>query len=373
MRPDPKPAVAVAAASRALSAALAEHAAARDADGAFPREAFAELAHRGLLQAPPLAAARMDDLLRLLAEIGRGDLSTGRIYEGHVNARLLVELYGSAAQRRRLARPDHLLGVWNTDVPGDPLRLEDGRFHGKKSFASGIDGLTHAIVTVAAPPVDAGGKTARQMLLVPVAPLAVDRSWWRPMGMRSSGSHVAEFTGLAVAPGWALGRPDDYLAQPWFSAGAIRFLAVQVGGMHALLDTTTAHLARTGRAANPYQSQRLARIGAAVETGYLWLDRVAAAWSAAAREPASADRRSYLLAAAHGARGVIETSALTVLGEAEQAIGAAGMIAPHPFERQMRDLRVYLRQPNPDGAAAAFGAAVAAGDWTPGKDAGGSP
>ena len=29
------------------------------------------------------------------------------------------------------------------------------------------------------------------------------------------------------------------------------------------------------------------------------------------------------------------------------------MIAPHPLERLIRDLRTYLRQPNPDAALAA--------------------
>lgn len=66
-----------------------------------------------------------------------------------------------------------------------------------------------------------------------------------------------------------LGRTDAYLEQPWFSAGAIRFLAVQVGGMHAVLDTATHHLNKTARAGNPYQSHRLAHMGVAVETGYL--------------------------------------------------------------------------------------------------------
>ena len=71
------------------------------------------------------------------------------------------------------------------------------------------------------------------------------------------------------------------------------------------------------------------------------------------------------MASANGARLAVEEAALTVLEEAERAIGAAGMIAPHPFERLMRDMRTYLRQPNPDGAAAAFGAAIADADWTP--------
>ncbi len=341
----------------ALTQAIAAHAADCDRDGSFPADAFAHLAGLGLLAEPPVAPAEMPRLLRLLAAVGRGDLSVGRIFEGHVNAVYLLRTYGSADQVRRFARGEagSILGVWNTDLPGEPLRIVDGRFEGRKSFASGIDGLSHAIVTVS-------DEQGRQMYLVPTEPLGVDRSWWRPLGMRASGSHVADLSGLRVAPEWALGQPDDYVRQPWFSAGAIRFLAVQVGGMHALLDTATQHLTETGRAGNPYQAHRLARIGVAVETGYLWLDRCADAWAEAARNPLAA---GYLLASANGARLAVEEAALVVLEEAERAIGAAGMIAPHPFERLMRDLRTYLRQPNPDGAAAAFGAAVAEGEWTP--------
>jgi alkylation response protein AidB-like acyl-CoA dehydrogenase len=345
-----------------LSEAIARHGAARDADGRFPAEAFAELEAQSRLADPPVAPGDMRALLALLAAVGRGDLSTGRIFEGHVNAVYLVSQFGSAAQKARLAAEGGLLGVWNTDAPEDPLRLVEGRLQGKKAFASGVDGLTQAIVTVT-------GAAGRQMILAPTRDLAVDRSWWRPLGMRASGSHVADLSGIAVAPDWLLGGPDDYIRQPWFSAGAIRFLAVQVGGMHGILDTAGAHLGRTGRAGNPYQAHRLARMGVAVETGYLWLGRVAEAWSRAA-DPRDEAAERALTAAADGARLAVETAAMELLAEAERAIGAAGLIAPHPFERRMRDLRTYLRQPNPDGAAAAFGAAIAAGEWSPSRDCG---
>lgn len=184
--------------------------------------------------------------------------------------------------------------------------------------------------------------------------------------MRASGSHVVDFTGLEAAAGRFVGEADDYVAQPWFSAGALRFLAVQVGGMHAVLDIARSHLLATRRADNPYQAHRLARIGAAVETGYLWIGNAARAWLAAeARDdPGLA---AGLVAAVNGARLAVEAAAMTVLAEAEQAIGAAGLIAPHAFERRMRDLRTYLRQPNPDAAAAQFGASVAGGEWSPGE------
>ncbi|MFN4271367.1 MAG: acyl-CoA dehydrogenase family protein [Aliihoeflea sp.] len=344
-----------------LSRVIALNAAARDADGAFPREAFDELGKLGLLSAPPLTPETMSALLLLLAAVGRGDLSTGRIYEGHVNALFLIERFGTARQKEcysRIVRDGGVFGVWNTDEASDPLRLVNDLFAGRKNFASGVDGLSHAIVTIS-------DDEGRRMIVVPTRNLSVDRTWWKPLGMRASGSHVVDLSGLIVKPDWYLGGSDDYVRQPWFSSGAIRFLAVQVGGMHAILDAAIAHLNRTNRADNPHQSHRLARMAVAVETGYLWLERVGRAWGLAAAEGSADALQQHLQAATNGARLAIETAAISALDDAEQAIGAAGMISPHPFERLMRDLRTYLRQPNPDGAAAAFGTAVAAGDWKP--------
>lgn len=348
--------------------AAALEAADRDADGGFPAAAFAALHRLGLVGEPPSRPSEIGRLLRLLAAIGRGDLSVGRIYEGHVNALVLIEQFGSLAQRADAAegaRAGALFGVWNTDDPADPLRIADGRLAGAKNFATGVDGLCRAIVTV---PTDAG----RVMLFVPLSGRPVDRTWWRPLGMRASGSHVVDFTGLAVEPGWVIGRPGDYVRPPWFGAGAIRFAAVQVGGMHAVFDAALGHLARTGRAADPFQSHRIARMGIAVHSGYHWLETAAAAWrdaaaTSAVNAPASdAIAGDAAVAVANATRSAVEAAALTVLEEAERGVGAAGMIAPHPLERRMRDLRTYLRQPNPDGALSALGAAIAGGGWTPG-------
>ncbi|MFC7051220.1 acyl-CoA dehydrogenase family protein [Hansschlegelia quercus] len=344
----------------ALTAAIAADASARDADGGFPRNAFAQLNDAGLLAAPPIGSGEALRLLRLLAAVGRGDLSVGRIYEGHVNALLLIQTYGDPKQRERyrgLAAGGAVFGVWNTDAPDDPLRLDpDGNLLGKKNFASGVDGLSHAIVTVTQ-------NGARRMIVTPVAGRPVDRSWWRPLGMRASGSHVVDLNGVTVEPGWMLGGADDYVAQPWFSGGAIRFLAVQVGGMHAVFDAAVAHLRQTDRAKDPHQAHRLARLGVGLETGYLWLRKAAEAWDQAVVAKDAAG--THLMATANGARVAVEAAALALLEDAERGVGAAGMIAPHSLERLIRDMRTYLRQPNPDGAATAFGAAIADGRWIP--------
>ena len=70
---------------------------------------------------------------------------------------------------------------------------------GAKSFATGVDGLSHAIITAARP-------EDRQMLIVPIKGLSIDRSWWKPLGMRASGSHVVSFN-IPLTPITSLACP----------------------------------------------------------------------------------------------------------------------------------------------------------------------
>lgn len=347
----------------AIAAAAGACAADRDQDGRFPESAFTALRRLGLIAQPPLGGAESAVLLRILAAVGRGDLSVGRIFEGHVNALFLIQRFGTSAQREhyeRLATQGSLFGVWNTDASGNAVTLEGRHLQGKKNFASGVDGLCHAVVTASA----AKGRT---MIVVPIKDLPVDRSWWRPLGMRASGSHIVDLGGMTIEAEWILGGENDYLQEPWFSAGAIRFVAVHVGGMHAVFDTAVSHLHRVGRIRDPYQVQRVGRMATAVESGYAWLDRAGKFWTQAAQATGTSGAHARLIAIANAARVAVESSALEVLEDAERSVGASGMISPHPLERNVRDLRTYLRQPNPDGALASLGSAIAGGTWSPGR------
>ncbi len=350
----------------ALAADLAK-AAGGDDETSFPYATFALLHQRGLMRASGAGGA-IRPMLGLLAAVGRGDLATGRIFEGHVNALDLIARFGTPAQAaaaRRDADDGHVFAVWNTDIPDRPLVLEKTGagmlLKGGKTFASGVDAVTRALVTATD---EHGG---RLLLLLPLDPPheRIDRSWWRPMGMRSSVSHVIELGDRAVADDQVVGRPDDYLRQPWFGAGAIRFAAVQVGGMHALLDAARSHLVGAGRAEAPYQLHRLARMAIAVEGGYGWLERAAAAWDRGCTEGSAPAAATAAVAQANLTRSAVEALAMTVIDIAQQAVGCAGLIEPHPLERRLRDLMVYLRQPNPDGALAQAGQAVANGTWEP--------
>ena len=92
-------------------------------------------------------------LLRLLAAIGGGDLVLGRLYEGHVNALILIAAYGTPIQLANAAKDAHnglLFGVWNTGA-SEPLKLEGGNelytFRGGKTFASGAAFVNRPLVT----------------------------------------------------------------------------------------------------------------------------------------------------------------------------------------------------------------------------------
>jgi alkylation response protein AidB-like acyl-CoA dehydrogenase len=343
---------------KALTELAGADASERDRDGLFPERAFAGLQRLGLVGRPPLLSAEIGRLLRVLAAIGRGNLSVGRIYEGHVNALLLIREFGTLTQQTNFetcATGGALFGVWNTDLPDHPLRIENSVLKGAKSFATGVDRLSYAVVTAAR-------TEGRQMLIVPVQGLSVDRDWWKPLGMRASGSHVVSFN-QPFDCGWVLGASNDYVTEPMFSAGIVRCTAVHVGGAHAIFDAALEHMRRNRRTTDPHQQHRLGQMATEIAGCYAWLDFAAARWTRTDKLPAPA-----LIACMNAARGAVERAALNVMELAERSVGAAGMIAPHPLERLIRDLRTYLRQPNPDGALASVGAAVADGAWLPDDD-----
>ncbi|WP_308813926.1 acyl-CoA dehydrogenase [Sphingomonas sp. GV3] len=294
-------------------------------------------------------------LLRLLYETGRADLPLGRLFEGHVDAVQIGLRYGTADQAERVVAAvadGAAFGVWNADLPGEALHLHDGRLSGGKSFASGAGLLTHALVGVDL----AGG---RQLLLLDLArtPPTIDRSFWRVTGMQRSETHVVRWWDTPVAPGDLIGAPGDYVREPWFSGGALRFAAVQAGGIAALLDHCTAHLAAAGRADDPHQAGRLAALYGLAETAAGAIRTAAAGWFAddAARLPLVAAAR----AAVYAAGGL-------AIEMASQAVGVQALFSAHPLAAAITDLTMYLRQPAPDAQRMRVGAAVAAGVLTAG-------
>jgi len=294
-------------------------------------------------------------LLRTLYAVGRDDLPLGRVFEGHVDALQIVLRYGRAEQveaAHDAARRGGVFGVWNADQPGEPLQLDDGRLFGAKAFASGAGVLTHAIVSVDA---DSG----RQLILLDLAetPPEIDRSWWRVTGMQRSETHVVRWNDQRPGAAAMLGRPGDYVREPWFSGGAIRFAAVQAGGIAGVVDRVRDHLVATGRAEDPHQAGRLAELYLAAQAAADSVARAAGVWSV--------DDTATTIAHVAAARAAVYAAGERVLTLAQGAVGVGAMFVDHPLASTLTDLSTYLRQPAPDAARMRVGAGVATATLVP--------
>ncbi|WP_313887419.1 acyl-CoA dehydrogenase family protein [Nodosilinea sp. LEGE 07088] len=358
-----------------LAQTFAAQAAATDRPGAFPVDAFQRLAAEGFLAAPlrhdlggcglGIASHTTYDLLRLLKQVGWGNLAVGRVYEGHVNALQLVQTFGSAEQIERYGREardlQKVFGVWNAeDADGlqiVPLAGDCYRLVGAKTFCSGAGYVDRPFVN------GKGPDGAWQMCIVPMDEVKTrcDRDWWQPMGMRATASYKIDFTGVELGADDLIGPPGSYLRQPWLTAGVVRFAAVQLGGAEALFDLTRYYLQGESRTEHPYQQERLGQMAIAIETGQLWLrgaaDRLAAYDPLFGGVPQadSHPQQAQLLAYVNMMRTAIEQICIDTMQLCQRSVGTRGLLPPNPIERVMRDLTLYLRQPAYDAAIAGVG------------------
>ena len=317
------------------------------------------IAAHGWADTPPADPPTPDAYVALLTglyESGRRDLPLARLLEGHVDAGQIVQRYGSDRQvdrLRNLVRQGAMLGVWNAALAGEPLRLEGDRLTGGKSYASGAGVLSHALVTADTP----GGPQLLLLDLSRIVP-AIDRDWWRVTGMQRSETHQVRWHDAVIEDEDRIGAPDLYAREPFFSGGALRFVAVHAGGVAGICDRTRDHLVQTGRSDDPFQSARLAELFGLAGTAAAIVRRTAALWF----EEAEDDAR---LARVASARLVVTDAAERAIVIAREAVGLAGQFLSHPLSALLSDLAVYLRQPVPDAQRLRVGRAVQRGLLAP--------
>lgn len=294
-------------------------------------------------------------LLTALYETGRRDLPLGRLLEGHVDAVQIVQRYGSTEQvatLRAALSNGAMLGVWNAALSDTPLLLRDSRLEGGKSYASGAGVLTHVLVT-------AQSDEGTQLLLLDLACTvpAIDRDWWRVTGMQRSETHQVRWSQAEITADDRIGAVDTYSREPFFSGGALRFVAVHAGGVAGLCDQTRDHLVRTQRADDPFQIARLAKLYALADTAAGAVRHSAIRWFE--------DDGEARLARVAAARLTVTDAASRAIAVAQEAVGLTGHFVAHPLAALLTDLAVYLRQPAPDAQRLRVGRAVGQGLLVP--------
>jgi alkylation response protein AidB-like acyl-CoA dehydrogenase len=353
-----------------------------DRAASFPEADFADLFEAGLL-APTVPAAEgglglgpvQGDALGLwlmTKEIAKADLSLARCWEGHANSLVLIDSLGTADQRTRwfegVVDQGEKWVAWSGEPqarkPGEKRafgtsveRAEGGwTVSGNKVFATSATGADWAILLV--DPAGPGGARhagdAGEGLLMLACRLAdptvsVDGSWWDPVGMRATVSHLVEFDGTFVPDADVIGEPGSYLRDGWQTAFIPHYAASFLGAAEAAYEYAIDYLTHQGKGGDPYVQQRVGSMLVNVESAHLWLQYVAGLWD-------RGDRPAAQLAGSR-ARHVIEHLAEETLHHCIRACGARSLVRPSPIERILRDLTFYLRHDNDDHILATIGRA----------------
>lgn len=338
-----------------------------DSVNSFPRKTLSKLKSAELLTASlpselggcglGLLPGSNLALLSILKYIGKGNLVVGRVLEGHINAQILINQFGSEKQKKLFAQDaidGKLFGVWNTQANDGAFLSKIGKgiyqLEGSKTFATGTDYVTRPIVSAAK---KNGGW---QMCVVPLENSIVksDATWWNPMGMQSSRSFKMTFLKTEISEINLLGKPGEYYHQPGFSGGAVRFAAVQLGAAEQLVDETKKYLISLNRTQDPYQKMRIGQMSIAVESGNQWIIGASKRMDRYMKIQTK-DKAEEFVIYANMMRTAIEQICTNVMALCQNCVGARGLNKPHHFERIIRDLNTYLRQPAPDQVLADVG------------------
>lgn len=363
---------------------FAARAAEYDRTATFPAEDFDDLFREGLL-APVVPKEHggqglgpytgdVFTLWMMTKEIARADLSLARCWEGHVNSLVLLDGMATEEQKSRWFKGVVERGEKWVAWSGEPQARkpeEAVRFGttvekvsggyivaGNKAFATSAGGAQWAILLVntAGP---GGVRHAESGALDSVLMMAcnlsdpsveIDTSWWDPIGMRATASHLVHFHKTFIPDEDLIGYPGQYLKEGWQTCFIPHYAATFLGAAEAAYDYALNYITSQKKIEDPYVQHHLGQMSVNVETAHLWLRHVARLW----------ETGRYLEAQIAGsrARHVVEHLAEDTVKQCIRACGARCLIRPSALERVYRDLSFYVRHDNDDQILATIGKSI---------------
>jgi alkylation response protein AidB-like acyl-CoA dehydrogenase len=367
---------------RLSSHSFAPRAAEYDRKAVFPTEDFEDIYKAGLF-APAIPREHgglgfgpyrgdVFTLWMMTKEIAKADLSLARCWEGHVNSLVLLDGMATEQQKREwfagVTERGEQWVAWSGEpqspAPGEAARFGtrvervDGGFmvDGTKAFATSSGHAQWAIllVSTAGPGGARHGSTPDSLLLLACnlsdPSISFDASWWDPIGMRATVSHVVKFNRTFIPASNQIGDPGQYLAQGWQACFTPHYAASFLGAAEAAYDLALVYIAKQGKQADPFVQQHVAEMAINIETCHLWLRHVATLWETGRYEEAKE--------AGGRARAVAERMGEETIKHCIHATGARSLNRPSPIERIYRDLSFYVRHDNLDHILASIGKSV---------------
>lgn len=359
---------------------LAPRAALYDREAEYPAQDFNDLFHAGLLSAVlPVEYGGMGlgpyrgnilTLWLMTKEIAKADLALARCWEGHVNSLVLIDGLGTEQQKEqwfsRVVKDGETWVAWSgepqarasseTQSFGTTTRKVEGGYvvEGNKAFATSAGGARWAILLVStAGPGGARHSTAAAETHLLLAcdlsdpSISIDKSWWDPIGMRATASHVVRFNQTFIPESNLIGQPGQYLTDGWQTCFIPHYAATFLGAAEAAYDFAFEYISSQHKTADPYIHHHIAQSAINIETGYLWLQHVARLWETGRYDEARL--------AGSRARHTMEHLAEDTVKRCIRACGARSLNRPSPLERIYRDLSFYVRHDNDDQILATIG------------------
>jgi len=363
---------------------FAPRAADYDRNATFPAEDFDDL-FRARLHAPVVPkeygglglgpyAGDVFTLWMMTKEIARVDLSLARCWEGHVNSLVLLDGMATEEQKSRWFKGVVERGekwvAWSGEPqarkPGEPVKfgtrvekVDGGHvIEGNKAFATSAGGARWAILLVntAGPGgvrhAEAGSLDTQLMTACDLSDpsIGIDESWWDPIGMRATASHLVHFRRTFIPDSDVIGYPGQYLKEGWQTCFIPHYAATFLGAAEAAYNYALEYITSQNKIEDPYVQHHIGQMSVNVETGHLWLKHVARLW----------ETGRYLEAQIAGsrARHVVEHLAEDTVKRCIRACGARCLIRPSVLERIYRDLSFYVRHDNDDHILAMIGKSI---------------
>lgn len=309
-------------------------------------------------------------LWMMTKELAKADLSLARCWEGHTNSLVLLEGMADEEQKARwfegVVRRGEKWVAWSGEpqarAPVEKVkfgttveRVEGGYLvRGNKVFATSATGARWAILLVSTE----GPGGIRHSTAPPDSQLLMacdlsdpsvtkDASWWNPIGMRATVSHLVKFDRTFIPDSDLIGYPGQYLKEGWQTCFIPHYASAFTGAAEAAYDFALEYITSQDKGADPYVQQHLAKMSVNVETAHLWLRHVARMWEKGRYDEARL--------AGSRARHVVEHLALETVEHCIRACGARCLNRPSSLERVYRDLSFYVRHDNDDQILATIG------------------
>jgi len=257
---------------------------------------------------------------QVLAYISGIDLTLAKWFESHLDAlSILYELgYGETQQG--------LWAVWAAEGHPNPIRYQDGKISGSKSWCSGAHIVDYVLMTYR----DEQGKSQLLTVAMNQSGIDIDNSAWQAVGMQATDTATITFDHVAATQ---VGTPNAYLDRVGFWHGAAGVAACWYGATASLASYL---IESYQQKPNDYKAMYLGQISSDLAVSRQYLHQVAYLIDSQPEDNHELAIRQLRTNIEQLARQVIETVG--------QALGAAPFCGNAHFATLSADLTVFIRQ-----------------------------